>query len=391
MSVSEECLTEQPAHDSIQRNAGATVEQHWTARRSVRCAMRDQPIQLPWQQPGWLEQATAWIHAQLEARGWHITGPVQLVHQRPWSTFARVPTDKGIAYFKAPAPMFAYEAALTQALAAWRPDCTVPVLAVDHATGWMLSADAGTTLRQMGQTIAQIPHWLKVLPLYGELQIELADRVPELLAFGVPGRRLARLPQLYVQLLETTESLRVGLDLGLTPAEHERLYAGQARFAMECQALAAYGLPETITHEEVHENNVLLGDGRYIFTDWSDSSVGHPFFTMLVTLRATAHWLKLDEAGPELRRLRDAYLEPWTRFETRAGLEDALELAYRLGMVNRALSWHHGLGSLSEQDKGAYADSVPGWLQDYLQAGTAAADSELSQPVAQKGTDDRIE
>ena len=93
--------------------------------------MQDRHIQLPWEQPGWLEQATAWIQAQLAERGRHASGPVELLHQRPWSAFARVPTDEGAAYFKAPAPMFKYEAALTQALARWRPDCTVPLLAVD--------------------------------------------------------------------------------------------------------------------------------------------------------------------------------------------------------------------------------------------------------------------
>jgi hypothetical protein len=40
-----------------------------------------------------------------------------------------VSTSNGIAYFKAPAPDCQYEAALTQALAHWRPDCTVPLLA----------------------------------------------------------------------------------------------------------------------------------------------------------------------------------------------------------------------------------------------------------------------
>lgn len=330
--------------------------------------MQDQQLQLPWEQAGWLEQAGAWIGARLEEHGWSMIGAIELVHQRPWSTFARIATDRGVAYFKAPSPPFSFEAAVTEALAAWRPDCMAPLLAVDRETGWMLSADAGTTLRQLGQTVAQIPHWLKLLPLYAELQIDLAGRAPELLALGAPDRRLATLPQLYAELLEAAGSLRVGLEPGLTPAEYERLRDGQARFAADCEALAAYGLPETIVHEELHENNVLFGAGRYVFTDWSDSSVGHPFFTMLVTLRATAHWLRLDESGPELLQLRDAYLEPWTSFATRDRLMEALALAYRLAMVNRALSWHHGMGRLPASAREPYADSVPGWLQDFLQA-----------------------
>lgn len=330
--------------------------------------MQHNQRQLPWDQPGWLEQATAWIEGQLAERGWRAAGPVELAHQRPWSSFAQIATDRGTVYFKAPAPSCLFEAALTEALATWRPDCSVPLLGVDIERGWILSADTGITLRKLTRSVDQIDHWLKLLPLYSELQIELADRVPDLLALGLPDRRMARMGQLYAQLLEDTDSLRVGLDLGLTGAEHQQLRQRQAHFAAQCEQLAAYGLPETITHEEVHENNVLLGDGRYVFTDWSDSSVSHPFLTMLVTIRSIAHWLKLDEAGPELQRVRDAYLEPWTRFAPRAELTDALELAYRLGMVNRALSWHDCLQGLPWQHVEAYADNVSGWLQDYLEA-----------------------
>ncbi len=335
--------------------------------------MQKQYTQLPWEQSDWLEQAIGWIHTQLAQRGLSVTGPVELLHQRPWSTFARVPTDNGVAFFKAPAPMYKYEAALTQALAGWRPHCTVPILAVDLDRGWLLSVDAGVTLRSLTRSADQIDHWLKALPLYVELQFDMIGRVPELLAFGVPDRRLAKLPYLYTQLLEDTENLRVGLEPGLTQAEYQRLRDLRLRFVEMCAHLASYGLPETIAHEEIHENNVIVGDGRYIFTDWSDSSVAHPFFSMLVTLRSVSHWLKLDEDGPEVKRIRDAYLEPWTKFETRDKLLVALELAYRLGMVNRALSWNHGTGTLAKKQKEAYADSVPGWLQDFLQAEASAS------------------
>ena len=46
--------------------------------------------------------------------------------------------------------------------------------------------------------------------------------------------------------------------------------------------------------------------------DWGDAVVGHPFGTLLVTLRVVAHWTGLPNGAPELLRLRDAYLEPWT-------------------------------------------------------------------------------
>jgi hypothetical protein len=330
--------------------------------------MQDRHTRLPWEQPGWFEQASAWIDAQLAARGWHGVSPLELVRLRPWSAFARVSTTNGTAYFKALAPDCRYEAALTQALGRWRPDCTIPLLAVDRDRGWLLSADAGPTLHSVSPSMDQLGHWLRLLPLCVELQIEMADRVPDLLALGLFDRRLDQLPHLYTQLMEADENLRVGLVPGLTPVEYRRLRDSRSWVAAACEHLASIGLPETLVHEEVHSTNVLVSGDRYIFTDWSEGVVTHPFFMMLVTLRATADRLELAEDGPEMRRLRDAYLEPWTAFEMRGKLFAAFGLAYRLAMVNRALSWHHGTGSLAARHKEPYADSVPMWLRDFLNA-----------------------
>ena len=331
--------------------------------------MQDQYAQLPWEQPDWIDQATVWIHAQIAERGMQIESPVEILHQRPWATFARLITDNGSVYFKAPAPPF-YEAALTKALARWRPDCTVSLLAVDLDRGWLLSADAGVVLRSVSHPPDQIEHWLKMLPFYVELQLEMADHVSELLALGIYDRRLAKLPYLYTQLMDATENLRIDMEPGLTSEEYRRLRELSPRLADDCAQLASYGLPETLTHEELHDANVLVSGDRYIFTDWSDSSISHPFFTMLVTLRAAANRLQLAEEGPEMMSLKDAYLEPWTKFETRKKLLAAFEIAYRLAMFNRALSWHHSLGSLSKRHKEPYADAVPEWLQDFLNAET---------------------
>ncbi len=329
--------------------------------------MEELNSKLPWDEAGWHDQAAEWITARLADNDRHASGPVEVVHQRVWSIFMRQSTDRGMVYFKAPAPPF-FEAPLTRALAQWRPDCTVPLLGVDLTRGWLLSADAGSTLRSIGQTPAQIEHWLKALPLYAQLQVEMAEHGNELLSCGTPDRRLSILPDLYSRLLDETDSLRIGLDQGLTPEEHHALLDLRPRFAELCAELDNIGLPATLTHEEIHENNVLFDGKRYIFTDWSDASVAHPFFSMIVTLRAASYWLKLDEFGPEMMRMRDAYLEPWTGFATREKLLSAFELAYCLGMANRALSWNEALRSLTEEQIEPYNDSVSGWLQDFLHA-----------------------
>lgn len=330
-------------------------------------SMQDPIIELPWERKGWLKEATAWIDSSLVKHGRNRKGRVKVLHQRAWSTFIKVPTDKGITYFKAPAPPLSrFEAPLTEALSHWRPDVTVPVIAVEPKQGWFLSEDAGQTLREAHPGLEQLEHWVRVLPQYAEFQMQMVSHLDEILAFGIYDRRPEQLPQLYAELLSADENLRVGLEPGLKPEELAQLQAIRPQLAAWCDELASSGLPATLTHEEIHDANVLINGGRYIFVDWSDSSVAHPFFSMVVTIRAAAYRLELPENGPEMRRLRDAYLEPWTRFHGHQQLVEIYVLAYRLGMLNRALSWHYGTGALPMRLKEEHADAVPEWLQDFL-------------------------
>ena len=61
---------------------------------------------------------------------------------------------------------------------------------------------------------------------------------------------------------------------------------------------------------------------------------------MVVTLRALAWHQGFPPGGPELRRLRDAYLEPFDGLASPTELRAAFDLAHRTGTVARALAWH---------------------------------------------------
>ena len=321
---------------------------------------------LPWTQPGWQERVSVWVDRELNSLGIHREGPLKVLHMRTWSAFASIPTTRGTVYFKAPSLENSYEAGLTEILTQLRPDCTVELLAIDLAQGWTLSADSGEILRNSIRTVDDLPHWDPVLPLYAEFQIELAQHITDLLSTGAPDRRLSRFPGLYRNLLMDTKNLRVDNPPGLTMDEHRRLLALQPEVDELCLQLASFGLPETICHEEVHDANVLMNEERAIFTDWADSSIGHPFLSMLVTIRSAAYRAGLEEDAPEMYRLRDIYLEPWSAYGSSTELRTAFNIAYRLAMINRSLSYHLCMAKLPEQYK-IENDSIPGWLQDFLE------------------------
>ena len=68
--------------------------------------------------------AEAWIRAHVEP-----VGPIETAHERPWSTVLQVPIAAGIAWFKACAPVQAFEPRLSAGLFARWPDRVAEVLA----------------------------------------------------------------------------------------------------------------------------------------------------------------------------------------------------------------------------------------------------------------------
>ena len=279
------------------------------------------PTELRWTEPEWLSGAETWIRERAD-----VTGELDQFHVRWWSTVIRVPTADGDLYFKAVAQGFLFEPPLTARLFELEPDRVTEVVEIDADRGWMLMRDAGRRFREVVLTRADLGHWERALPRYAELQLAAAPLADELLAMGVPDSRLSVLPGRLRAVL--AQPVR-----GLAPEEQDRALAAVPRFEAMCGELAGYGLAETIQHDDLHDGQVFLRDGRYLFFDWGDSCVSHPFHSLTVCLRAAAAKFGLEPGGAELDRLRDAYLEPFG-----APLE-AAELAYWTGTVGRALAW----------------------------------------------------
>jgi hypothetical protein len=280
--------------------------------------------------------------------------PIEQPHVRPWSTVLRVPTDAGAVWFKANMPTQAFEAAVVEILAARRPDLLPELLATDLERGWMLQRDGGTRLRELPGTGGDYGVWQKILPLYAELQIDAAADRERLLAARAPDRRLAVLAAQFEELLGDTHALE-----DLSQEEIGRLRALASRIEADCRELEGYGLPETIQHDDLHDGQVFVQDGRYLFFDWGDSCVSHPFYTLVVTLAVLGHRLGLEHEAPGLDRFRDAYLEPWTRFRPRSELEQAYPVAYRLGVLCRGLTWRMIVDALPRPLREDEEDAVP--------------------------------
>ena len=280
-----------------------------------------------WQDPDWLSGAHAWIDDALVAAGRTRTGAAEQPHVVPWSTVIKVPTSSGYTWFKANADSLRHEAALVELLSARRPEAVPPLLASDRERGWMLMEDAGETLRVLSPREQSLDRWLELLPLYAGVQLDLVDVVDDLIALGVPDMRLAVLPDKYDRLVD-----EIGADA--------RFREAGAQVRELCDEVAAYGVDETIQHDDLHDAQVFVRDGRHLLMDWGDSCISHPFFTLSVTLEGVLAWGLDDvENSVDTAPFREAYLAPF-RERYDADLTAACVPAQRLGWVCRAVNGH---------------------------------------------------
>jgi Phosphotransferase enzyme family len=199
------------------------------------------------------------------------------------------------------------------------------VLAVDGPR--LLTADAGPSLRTLLEEGAPAPTWDEVVAFYAELQIEYADTVDVLLALGVPDSR---------------------------PETLAHVVGGS--------------LPSTLIHEEVHGGNVHARHGRPVFIDWAEASISHPFAGMTNTLRIVSWDSGWEPGGPEVLRLRDAYLEPWTGYAPIEELRARFAEGYRFGALVRAATWERVLAPLSPDAREDYPHNVAAWREIYAEA-----------------------
>jgi hypothetical protein len=235
----------------------------------------------------------------------------------------RVPVAGGVTWFKACAPIQAFEPRLTAELHARWPDRVSEVLAIDETRSWLLLGDAGIAVTEQGNPPET---WLEALPSYAELQKGETAYALDHIAHGVPDLRTAQLPAGYQRLLAS--------ELPIARDAVNRLRSYAPRFAELCGGLAELGIQESVQHDDLHMAN-LYSDGESLrIVDWGDSSIAHPFFSAVVTFRFLEEFNHLAVDDPWFHRLRDAYLEPWG-----SGLEESFEVALRVGWFAHAIAW----------------------------------------------------
>jgi hypothetical protein len=304
-----------------------------------------------------------WIADELRPGGERVLSATE-VRRSPTGYVLAVQTDRRRVYFKACGDLFAHEPRLCAALAARFPGSVPDVIALDDAQHWILLDDAGPTLRATIRESGQRGLSESMVRAFAALQRETAAIVPDLLALGVPDRRLETLPALFEDLIADAPALMIGHPDGMTDSDADRLRACGPALRDLCARTAAFGLPVTLQHDDFHSANTSLHGDRFAFYDWGESFVAHPFGSLLIALRDAKYLLDYDE--DDLIRVRHAYLDGWSGYGSRAELIELLGLTHRLAALGRALTWWSVLRAGDDAYRAENGDAVPYWLLTFL-------------------------
>jgi hypothetical protein len=290
-------------------------------------------------QPAFVERAHAWSREAVASAGARIVGDIEQIHLRPWSTVFRVPTDAGPLFVKCCGPTQRHEPRLTALLDRTHPGLVPRALAVHPTEPWMLVADGGRRVDEVHDGGALLEAWRRLLPRYVELERAMAPKVPDALAIGTPDHRAPALVAGLRVAIDEEPALSRARDDRLS--ETERAALGEVVPLVEnaCAELASLGIPDTVQHDDLHQGNLLVREGRAVVFDWGDACVSHPFLTLAVTLRFAAARAGVAPDSAELAAVRDAYLSGWSDLAAAADLRAAAEVARRLGEVSRTLTW----------------------------------------------------
>jgi hypothetical protein len=337
-------------------------------------ARRGPPVaRAPWERRGWYAEALAWIRKQLARLRLTPGSPVEQF-KTAWacSCILRVPTTTGDLYFKAVYARPPKEAAVVAELARRWPRHVPRLRAVDHERGWMIADDFGP--RCLGEL--PVPRWENAIRLFGRLQCACSEDLQVWSDMGCPDRRPEILVRSLGAILEDPVLEQADPQDRLSMRERKQLFARRASLRCECLELADSGVPVSIMQQDFRDGNIAVHDRTYLFYDWSDTVLSHPFFSACRFLE----YVPTTRDRPNHRarlpttvrhgRLRDAYLDAWTSYGSHDRLQKVFQAAQRLNPLYQAVRWHQEL---------PWCEPGSPWWRDMISSVTC----ELKRLVAQ--------
>jgi aminoglycoside phosphotransferase (APT) family kinase protein len=312
------------------------------------------PLRPAWFRPGWYDEVEAWVDDVLGRAGRRRTGPMRPAKMWSISGVLQIPTDSGDVWFKAAGEVFRSEAAIHRVVAAHFPDVVPVLVAEDDDRGWLLMEPlhgASEADRADGAAPALAGRW-------AEVQLASLDLVDELLAAGCPVRDADHTVNAFRAVMSDSPELAM-----LSAEELASVRAVQGEVEDLVRELWDCGLPDTLSHGDLHLGNVAYDGTTLRVFDWTDGCVSHPFLD-------GCHLARFDDQQPADDELLTAFVQPWRAACPDARIDRAMELAPVVDLAFQADTFNR-IALLTETASAYELGGAVAWLLRRLPAAVA--------------------
>ena len=292
----------------------------------------------PWALPGWHASAERWITDQVMRLERGAVQGIEPIKSWSISCVFKVTTETDVLYFKASRdlPLFVNEGSMLVYLGKLYPERVPVPIAIEPERGWMLLEDLGDPLGRD----SDINQQARMMQDFARLQIGSSQRIEGLLTAGCTDRRIESLPTQIGPLFE--DELVVSF---LTEEERGALKEAAPRLRALIADLLALPIPVALLHGDLHAGNVIRRDDSFLYFDWTDAAISHPFFDMI--------HIFMEEDDTKKLTLQEAYLSAWEEHYAKADVRRAWELAGTLYALYHAVSYQqiaHGIEELVQPE-----------------------------------------
>ncbi|WP_168217864.1 aminoglycoside phosphotransferase family protein [Occultella kanbiaonis] len=344
---------------ALPANVRAAVELAVAERRG---AVPTPALRPDWYRAGWLDEATAWVDEQVTALGLRREGPGEPIKVWCLSAVIRFDcrADGGASrplYLKAACDWFRTEPPMTVAIGALAPELAPTVRAAEPARGWLLlerlpGTRAGAPAEAGPEDVA-----LPTARAMAEVQRRSLKHVDALRRAGCPDRGTEPTLAAFADVLAASIELPL-----LSADERARLLRLGRPVEAHLRDLADCGIPNTLTHGDLHVGNVAVDADRLVIYDWTDAAIAHPFLD--AALLARSHRQEDPAAGDAVLA---EFAAPWRAHSPGVDVDRALALAPVANLVHQCISYEGIARSLEPDARWELAGVVAANLRRLLE------------------------
>ena len=264
---------------------------------------------------GWIDEAIVWMESAT-GRTFRSGGNIEQWNAGGGFGLFCACSDDGRQYWlKATGEPNAHEFAITLFLCDLCPDFLPKLVAVKETWNAWLTEHAGGTLPDA----PSLSELVSVTRSMAQLQFLTIGQTDKLLSLGAFDQRLPALrSHIDAAIAHLIEAMAQQASTKAAPLGPDRLLELREILRNACSRLEALDMPDTLIHNDLNAGNILSDGANYVFTDWSEATVGNPFL-------ACERLCQLNPAHAE--SVRKVYRECWSHRLSAQSMNEAIALA----------------------------------------------------------------